>query len=87
MKLLDPIAQEDILDRTYLSALDIYKLLPLGRRESRNLFNMIRSQMIAEGVPLMPCRPSVVPLNRVLAVYPMNEVAIRRAAKRKRMSQ
>lgn len=87
MKLLDPIAQEDILDRTYLSTQDIYTLLPLGRRESRNLFNTIRSQMIAEGVPLMPCRPSVVPLKRVLAVYPMNVAAVRRAAKRKRMSQ
>lgn len=86
MKPLDPIVQEDILDQTYLSANDIYNLYPLSQREARNLYNTIRLQMISQGVPLMRCRPGVVPIDRVLAVYPINEVAVRRAAKRKRMS-
>ena len=85
MRLLDPIQQEDILDKTYVTVEDIYHLYPLGRSESKHLFSKIRCELVDEGIPLVPCRPAVVPLDRVLAIYPINQTAVRRAAKRKRM--
>ena len=71
MRHLDPAIQTEILKQSYISAQDIYHLYPLGRNESNKLFNQIVSELMEEGIPLLPCRPRAIPISRVLKKYPI----------------
>lgn len=82
MKKLNPIKQEEILDLTYVCTNDIYNLLPMGLTEARKLFLTIKNELLGEGLMLMPSRPEVIPLERVLEKWPIDQLKIRRAATR-----
>lgn len=82
MKDLNPIEQEKILDKTYVSVKDIYKLYPFGFNAAIDLFNEIKKELIEQGIPLMPCRPAVVPLELVLKKWMLDEGKIKRASNR-----
>jgi len=83
-KSLNPIEQEKILDSTYVSARDIYKLYPLSLQSCNRIISDICKQTLAEGYNLLPSRPRVVLLERVLKKYPLDTGGIRRAASRMR---
>lgn len=81
MRHLDPVKQYEIICQTYASAEDIYHLYPIGRNESARIFNEIVLEMTEQGIPMLKCRPRVIPLSRVLKKYPVNKAVIKQAAK------
>lgn len=83
-KKYNPIEQEDLLDQTYWSISDMTKLYPMSKTKCREIFNGIVAELTSENIMLMPCSPRVVPRDRILKLWPLDERGIRRAAKRKR---
>ena len=86
MRKPNPLVQEEILDQTYVSANDLYNLYPISKRVAYEWLNEVTKELIKEEIPLMPGRPQLIPLQRVLQKYPLNQEGIRRSAKRKRLA-
>lgn len=81
----DPISQEKVLDKTYVSRMDLQILYPtFGYDAISRQFKKIQQELLSEGKGLMPGRPETVPLRRVLKVWPLEQASIRKAAKRMR---
>lgn len=83
MKNLNPLVQQEILDRTYVSANDLYQLYPISKQTAYMWVRSVVNDLIKENIPLMPGTPTLIPLERILKDYPLNKEGIRRAAKRK----
>lgn len=84
MKYPDPIKQEEILGKSYVSVNDLYELYPMGYHACRKLHHLVVEELEQAGIPLLPTKPVLVPLKRVLRHFPVDRKAIERASDRLR---
>ena len=61
MKNIDRNKRNDILKNPYMTADDIYHVLPIGKNQAQKMFNEIYNQLIDEGVTLFKSRPKTIP--------------------------
>ena len=83
MKNLNVEEQLEILDKTYVSADEIYHLYPFSKETARSLFDEVMNELINQDIPILPGRPARVPLKRILERYPIDRKGIERSVSRK----
>jgi len=61
MKNIDRNKRNNILKNPYMTADDIYHVLPIGKNQAQKMFNEIYNQLIDEGITLFKSRPKTIP--------------------------
>lgn len=61
MKELIKEERDEILKRPYISAADVYKVLPVGRNQAYQMFKELYDELESKGVMLFKTLPRVVP--------------------------
>lgn len=70
MKEISKNEQIAILEKTYITKEDVYKVLPIGKNYSSKIFNEIEQELKEMGVSLFNTRPRVIPTEYLLKKYP-----------------
>lgn len=82
---LNPIIQRSILDQDYVSRKDLQHLYGWSKAQARTEFIAIQHQLEEEGKPMMNRgRTLMIPIDRILKIYPLSYQKINRAAERER---
>lgn len=70
MRKVDKKTQLEIIQKFYITAYDIYALLPIGHNKAREIFNEIEQELKEKGVPLFKTRPRYIPIEYLIEKYP-----------------
>ena len=69
MRELDREVREEILKNPYMTASDVYKVLPVGKNLAVRMFNELYDELAQKGVRLFQTRPRTVPTKEFKKKY------------------
>ena len=70
MRNIDLQKRDEILHRSYITAKDIYNVLPIGINYAARIFNELEAEAKADGIALLATKPRVLPIEYLLRRYP-----------------
>lgn len=69
MKKINRQIRDEILKQPYVTANDVYSVLPIGKNQARTIFNQIESELKEKGIPLFNTLPRVIPTKYLIQKY------------------
>lgn len=69
MKNITRKARNEILAKPYMTAQDIYKVLPIGMNQCKKIFKTLEEELKEDGIPLFNTRPRVIPTEYFMQKY------------------
>lgn len=69
MKEINREQRDEILKNPYMTASDIYKVLPVGKNLAAQMFNELYEELMKKGVKLFQSRPRTVPTKEFKRKY------------------
>lgn len=69
MKNIDRVRRNEILKSPYMTADDIYRVLPVGKNKAAEMFNELYDELVLKGVKLYQSRPRTVPTKEFKKKY------------------
>jgi len=69
MKQVKRETRDEILKNPYMTASDVYKVLPIGKNKAAQMFNELYEELKEKGVKLFESRPRTVPTKEFKKKY------------------